>query len=247
MEERLDGPLYATFPRRVRALVLDGFVLMAALLVVVFLAAAVQFAQRGRVALFIGLITLVFLYEPVAVSVRGRTVGQWLCNLRVVAPTPSQRLPFWKAFLRWLLKGLTGFASFATMGATQRNQALHDLPFGTTVQIANREKACDGEFVLERPIIDGELPSPWRRVLIIGGYWLLLFLLSSVVTAAVASPACIDTGTCEAAERHVLQVLNAAWLAGCIAAGIFGWQGRLWGARRRPIGAPPTVGPSAAA
>src|SRR3954470_21217623 len=93
MAETPAGPLYATFARRVRALVLDGLVLLGALLLVVCLAAAVQFGQTARVALFIGLVLTVVLYEAVAVSVWGCTIGQRLSNLRVVAPTPNGRLP----------------------------------------------------------------------------------------------------------------------------------------------------------
>jgi uncharacterized RDD family membrane protein YckC/predicted secreted protein len=235
MDQRPLGPLYATFPRRVRAMVLDSVVLVAALVIVVFLAATVHFGQSGRLALFAGLITVAILYEPIAVSFWGRTIGQRLCNLRVVAPTPNERLPFWKAFLRWLLKALTGLASFATMGATQRNQALHDLPFKTTVQIADPAKAGDRDFILERTmVIPGELPPRWRRALIIGGYWLLLFVLLSLGTISVASQSCIDGGRCEGAERRALQVIDTAWLAACIATALFGWQGRLLGARRRP-------------
>lgn len=243
------GPLYATFSRRVRAMVLDSFVLVAALAVVVFLVATVQFGQSVRLTLFVALVAAAILYEPVAVSYWGRTIGQRLCNLRVVAPTPSERLPLWKAFLRWLLKGLTGLASFATMGATQRNQALHDLPFKTTVQVADPAKARAQDFILERTmVIPGELPPRWRRALAIGGYWLLLFLLLSLATISVASQSCIDNGPCDRAERHVLEVIYTAWLAACIATALFGWQGRLLGARRRSVPSElPPSGPGAAA
>jgi uncharacterized RDD family membrane protein YckC len=249
MNETPLGPLYATFPRRVRAVVLDSFVLLAALVFVVFLAATVQFGQSARLSLFVGLIAAVILYEPVAVSYWGRTIGQRLCNLRVVAPTPSERLPFWKAFLRWLLKGLTGLASFATMGATPRNQALHDLPFKTTVQIADRAKARVQDFILERTMgIPGELPPRWRRALIIGGYWLFLFLLLSLASTGVALQSCIEGGHCERTERHLLEVISTAWLAACIATALFGWQGKLLGARRLPVPPGPLPsGPGAAA
>jgi hypothetical protein len=249
MDEISSGPLYATFARRVRALVLDSLVLLAALLFVVYLTAAVQFGQTVRVALFACLVLGVLLYEAVGVSVWGCTIGQWLSNLRVVAPTPKGRLPLWKAFLRWLLKGLTGLASFATMGATQRNQALHDLPFRTTVEIADRSRALDHHFIQERPALaPAEVPSRIRRALVITGYLGLLVFVVVVVTIAVASPECIDTGSCARGERQLLQLVNTGWLAASIAAVIFGWQGRLPGARRRfRLSVPPPPSPGAAA
>lgn len=124
MKDVTQTPMYATFARRFRALVLDGVVLTVLLLLIVYLASMVHFGRPLRVTLFAGLIGLAIMYEPALVALRGSTVGQQLTNLHVVAPTASGRLPLWKAFLRWLLKAITGLASFATMGATRRNQAL---------------------------------------------------------------------------------------------------------------------------
>ena len=236
-----DAPLlYATFALRVRALVLDSLILFAVLLAAVAVAANVHLGQSGRLTLFGGLVALVILYEPLLIASRGRTVGHWLCNLRVVAPTADGRLPLWKAFLRWFLKGLTGLASFATMGATPRNQALHDLAFGTTVQVADPARAKPQHFILERPAVPaGTLPSGARRILVILGYLIVLLVLSSFGELLAASPACLNANRCEPRERLFAQVVNVAWLAASIAVCTFGWQGRLPGARRRPEGALP--------
>ena len=237
-----DAPLYATFALRVRALVLDGLILFGVLLATVAVAANVRMGESGRLTLFGGLIVLVIIYEPLLIASRGRTVGHWLCNLRVVAPTADGRLPLWKAFLRWFLKGLTGLASFATMGATPRNQALHDLAFGTTVQVADPTRAKPHDFILERPAVPaGTLPSGARRILVILGYLIVLLVLVSFGDLLAASPACLNANQCEPRERIFAQMVNAAWLAASIAACIFGWQGRLPGARRRPVGASPAA------
>jgi len=249
MADIADAPLYATFALRVRALVLDSLVLSALLLVVVTLAATVHLGQTARLSLFAGVIALVVLYEPLLVSAQGRTVGQWLCNLRVVAPTANGRLPFWKAFVRWLLKGLTGLASFATMGATERHQALHDLPFAATVQVADPTKAKPHHFIHQRSAaVAAGLPSPWRRLLVIAGYLFLFLVLLSLGALMAASPACLQANRCEPGERLLVQGMNTAWLAASIAACIFGWQGRLPGARRSPRPAPAlSDGPDGAA
>jgi uncharacterized RDD family membrane protein YckC len=234
MAEVTGGPLYATFPRRVRALVLDGVVLLGLLLAVIFLGAAVHFGQTGRMALFATLIGLAIFYEPMLVSFQGRTIGQRLCNLHVVAPTANGRLPLWKAFLRWLLKALTGLASFATMGATRRNQALHDLPFGTTVQIAEPGKARANDFIHERELVTvGTLPSRWRRAAVILAYLVLLFLVLIFALPLVATPECLDARWCGSGERLLVQGAATAWLAASVAVCIFGWQGRMPGARRQ--------------
>lgn len=233
MGDDLAKPLYGTFARRIRALVLDSLVLGAAMLLIVFLASMVEFGQPARIALFCGLIGLLILYEPVLVAFRGYTIGQQLTNLRVVAPTPSGRLPLWKAFLRWLLKAVTGLASFATMGATRRNQALHDLPFGTTVQITNPLLAREWDFVGERPDVSaGRLPSRVRRIVVIAGYLLLFAFLLLPLMSLAASSDCLERRVCTLGEETWTTIVATAWIAASIAVCIFGWKANLFGARR---------------
>jgi uncharacterized RDD family membrane protein YckC len=236
MRDEVSEPLYGTFARRIRALVLDGIVLTIALLLVVLLASTMELGRTARLALFWGLIGLAIMYEPALVAFRGYTVGQQLSNLRVVAPTPSGRLPLWKAFLRWLLKAVTGLGSFATMGATRRNQALHDLPFGTTVQIANPSLAKERDFITERrEVTAGRLPSRTRRVVVIAGYLILFAFLVGPIMSLGASSDCVDLSRCAPGERLWTDIVATAWMAASIAVGIFGWKARLFGARRRAV------------
>jgi uncharacterized RDD family membrane protein YckC len=225
--------LYATFPRRVRALVFDAATVVGVLLLIVVVAANASPGQSTRIGLFAAMVVLFVFYEPVLVAARGQTVGHWLCNIRVVAPTPSGRLPFWQAFLRCGMKGATGLASFATMGATQRNQALHDLAFGTTVQIADPTKAGAYDFIHERAAIPpGAMPSRIRRTAVVAGYLVLLILLLTVVAPMAASPECWDHNQCRGAEGLLSRIVATGWFAAVIGACVFGWQGRLPGARR---------------
>ena len=66
------------------------------------------------------------------------------------------------------------------------------------------------------------------------GYLIVLLVLVSFGQLLAVSPACINANQCGPRERILAQVVNTAWLAASIAACIFGWQGRLPGARRRP-------------
>jgi len=233
MDSATQAPLYATFARRVRAMVLDWVVLSVVFLLVVYLAGVVHFSQALRLTLFATVIGVVLLYEPLLVAARGSTVGQRFCNLRVVAPTATGRLPFWKAFLRWLLKAVTGLASFATMGATRRNQALHDLPFGTTVQMADPAAAGTRDYILERPeSVRGPLPSRWRRVVVIAAYVVLLVPVVGPVMSLGASAHCMDTNVCGQGEKLWVEVVATGWVATLVAVCIFGWKGRLPGAQR---------------
>jgi hypothetical protein len=244
-------PRYATFARRVRALVLDALVLSVAFVVVAFLAGSFHLPEAARLGLFTAVILTVVLYEAVTVSVWGRTIGHRLANLRVVAPTATGRLPLWMAFLRWLLKVVTGLASFATMGATRRNQALHDLPFRTTVEIADPARAKEHEYVLERPAPDvRRLPSPGRRLAVMLAYLVLLMVVSWALMSAAVSGACLQGNACSREDARLLQLFDTVWLAASISAAAFGWRGRLPGARGvapSAIEAPAANGPAAPA
>jgi uncharacterized RDD family membrane protein YckC len=234
MAEEVSAPLYATFPRRVRALVLDGVIVGLVLIALIVIAGSLGLSQTIRVGLFAALVAAVILYEPILVAFNGRTWGHALCNLRVVAATRTGRLPLWKAFLRWLLKAVTGFASFATMGATRRNQALHDLAFGTTVQIADVTRVGEYDFIRERPAEPAMArPGRIRRLLVIGLYLILLFVGLCVAEAMFIPLGCLERGQCETGERLLYQIIATAWLAASIAVSVFGWQGKLFGARGR--------------
>jgi hypothetical protein len=117
------------------------------------------------------------------------------------------------------------------MGATRRNQALHDLPFGTTVQIANSSLAKERDFITERPeVTAGRLPSRTRRVVVIAGYLILFAFLVGPIMSLGASSDCVDFNRCAPGERLWTDIVATAWVAASIAVGIFGWKARLFGA-----------------
>ena len=80
-------PLYATFPRRLLALVVDGLVSLSVLAVAVLLGANLPLGPKARAALLIACVLFPLLYEPC--SSRGRsTVATPVFNLKVVPRTP---------------------------------------------------------------------------------------------------------------------------------------------------------------
>ena len=228
-------PLFATFPRRLLALTVDGLVWLAVIALAAVLGTNLPLGPRTRAALWIGCLLFALLYEPILVAWTGRTLGHRALNLRVVAETPTGRLSYGKAQLRWLMKVFTGVAAFITMPATRRSQALHDLPFGTTVQIHDRARATPAQYVEERPApAGGPLPSPLRRALVSVGYAVFFFVLLIVATALTSSAECLD-GRCTKGEELVSAVLSTTWFAGTILVAVLAWQGRMWGCRRGPV------------
>jgi hypothetical protein len=70
---------------------------------------------------------------------------------------------------------------------------------------------------------------------VISGYLVILALLLGVGGLAVVSDTCLETNHCQPGERFISQILFTGWLAASIAVCIFGWQGRLSGARRKSL------------
>jgi uncharacterized RDD family membrane protein YckC len=145
--------LFATFPRRLKALSVDGVV---GLLFAVLIFALVPMADSlpaVRAVMIVACFVVLVLYEPVMVSRYGGTVGHYLLNLRVVDGATGGNMRFGPALGRLVIKGLWGFLSFFTMPFTQRHRALHDMLTDSTVQIRHPAKASPHHYVLERPMV----------------------------------------------------------------------------------------------
>ncbi|MBI1226983.1 MAG: hypothetical protein GC192_17260 [Bacteroidetes bacterium] len=81
----------------------------------------------------------IFLYEPIAMAF-GRTLGQHIVGLQVtrkaevLANTTQYRpIPLVASLVRYLLKGLLGWASLLTIHSDKYGQAIHDKLTGSVV------------------------------------------------------------------------------------------------------------------
>jgi len=179
-----------------------------------------------------GMLASWLLYEPVLVWVRGGTFGHSAMNLRVVPDEYDGNLSFPRALARSFLKSGFGWVSFVFMALTRRHQTLHDLATRSTVQIRDLAKAERHAYALERrePVgaIDVSVP---RRVAVIAGYCALSYAAMVGGSYFMTSEACAFYGQCGAGEMIGTTLLSWAWIAASCAFLIFGWQGRLFGAR----------------
>ena len=202
----------------------------------VLLAATVGNDNFSR-ALGILVIVALVLYEPILVSRIGGTLGHSFSNLRVVDEGTGGNIGFLRACARFAIKGVLGLYSFAILAATPRNQAVHDLLTGSTVQIRDPAKALPGQYILERsePAATG-MPPPLRRLAVICCYLLTamvyLLITRGIIAAGVISDGCIDRNVCSANDRILSLNLGLTLLAVSAACIALGWRGRLIGARR---------------
>jgi uncharacterized RDD family membrane protein YckC len=232
-------PLYGTIPRRLNGLVLDSLVLLAIVGAFMTLGAAFDWSPNARKVLFAAMIITPILYEPILVSRYGATLGHRWQNLRVVADRggfPS----FPRALLRWLAKLPLGAFALFSIPATQRHQAVHDLVARTTVQIHDPSRAPSHTYAAARPAVGGVLPSRGRRVLVVAGYEVVLFLAVSAASYLGSTDACLVDNDCTARENVWNTALGVVWLSLAVLLAAFGMTGRLWGARRQPADASPS-------
>jgi uncharacterized RDD family membrane protein YckC len=229
-------PRYARFSRRFRAMLFDWIITLIVIYGALLLAASVADDNFSR-ALGILVIVALVLYEPILVSRIGGTLGHYFNNLRVVDEGHGGNISFLKACARVVIKGLLGLYSFVILAATSRNQAVHDLLTGSTVQIRDPAKALPGQYIIERSELAAtDMPSPRRRLAVISGYLLLtaivyLLITRGIIAAGVISDGCIDRNVCSASERILNLNLGLTLLAASATCIALGWRGRLIGAR----------------
>jgi uncharacterized RDD family membrane protein YckC len=233
IDDEATGLRYATFTSRFRAVVTDTALLVAGMVVVLIGGALADGVPgSGRVAWLL-IFGLTFLYEPLLVWHRGATVGHARNHLCVVADRTGRRPGFGRAFARYIVKLVLGVPSFVTMALTRKHQAVHDVLTGTTVQLAATAAAEEQEFHFER-VEDSTvvLPSKLRRTTIMVVYLLSLFILYSVVLAAIDPEGCGRNQSCVGLQRTVVEGAALGWLSISIAAVVASWKGLLPGARR---------------
>ena len=232
----MPAPRYARFSRRLRAMLFDWIIALIVIYGAVLLATSVGSDNFSR-ALGVLVIVALLLYEPILVSRIGGTLGHYFNNLRVVDKDDGGNISFPKACARAVIKGVLGLYSFVILAVTSRNQAVHDLLTGSTVQIRDPAKALSSQYMIERTELAAtDMPSPRRRLAVICGYLLLtaivyLLITRGIIAAGLITDGCIDRNVCSASDRILSLNLGLALLAAGAACITLGWRGRLIGAR----------------
>ena len=148
ISDSTSAPLYARFSRRLKGLFVDWVLALIVIYCGLSLSIATGNDDFSRIIGFL-IVAALLLYEPMMVSQTGGTIT----NLRVVDEMTHGNISFLKAAVRSLIKGLLGWFSFLTMLVGRRNQAIHDLLTGSTVQIRDPAKASPGQYISGRNIL----------------------------------------------------------------------------------------------
>jgi uncharacterized RDD family membrane protein YckC len=231
------APLYARFSRRLRGIVIDWIIAMAAIFGAVFLAISVGSDNFSRALGFL-VIAALLLYEPVLVSLTGGTLGHYFTNLRVIDDRSRGNVSFLKACARIVIKGLLGWYSFVILAATRRNQAIHDLLTRSTVQIRDPAKARPGQYITERTELAASGMLSLIRRTVVTGVFLLLMVFAFIIavnlitSAGMLSHGCLDSNYCSGGETITLLAAGITLLVTTAVIIALGWRGGLLGARK---------------
>ncbi|MEQ8908988.1 MAG: RDD family protein [Vicingaceae bacterium] len=124
--------LYAGISLRVKAAMLDGFILILSMMGVSFLFA--EFESVPDQTRMIAFVLLFVFYDPLFTSFSGGTIGHKMMGLRVQQKEkPLKNINFLKAIIRFFLKAILGWISLLTVDSKKENQALHDMAVGSVV------------------------------------------------------------------------------------------------------------------
>ena len=83
-------------------------------------------------------ISTYFLLEPILTS-KATTLGQAMFGIRVIDENTLTRLPFYRAFIRFVIKLFGGTISLAVVPLSKKRKAIHDMVVGSVVVFANQE------------------------------------------------------------------------------------------------------------
>lgn len=76
---------------------------------------------------------LIFLYEPIMVSLFGASIGHRMCKLKVCSDRTSKNLSLIKSIVRFLIKFMLGWVSLITISNNKQKKAMHDLVVNSVV------------------------------------------------------------------------------------------------------------------
>jgi uncharacterized RDD family membrane protein YckC len=231
--------IYATLPRRVKASIIDGFVLMGLFILFPLAIGTMTGSESGMNA--IAMFAPPLLLEPFLISYLGYTLGQYILGIQVIRLDTCGKCPLVASFARYYTKILLGSFSLVYMLFSRKHQAIHDHVAKTIVVLSpkkigqNPEFAKYGETEQDFKIdITYAYPSILRRF----GIFCLWIVVASIAfgvliegTALLLLPGyTLDT---EKMPKQVEVAANLLYSIMFLSLAIFASKGYLPGAKRR--------------
>jgi uncharacterized RDD family membrane protein YckC len=229
----LNAVAYPRLIKRVRAVLIDSVLVPVAAFGMLILGDTLGVSHPfGKVML---ILVPILILEPGLVAFTGGTVGHHLLRIRVTRTDSTRNINIFAATVRFVVKLLLGWLSFIFVLTTAKHQAVHDL-IARSVVVHKDATGLPAYDVLAERTVDSAnyvYPSAWRRVVIIIAYALLGTVFLSVATALVSSTDCMESHKCTTLDKLFEMVLSVLWIVGIGWITVRGWNGMLYGCRRR--------------
>lgn len=140
---------------RIKAILIDGFVLIVLILIVGFVFS--QFQSVPDNARIIAFVSIFFLYDPFFTSILGGTIGHHVVGIRVKRELNEEKnilFPF--AIMRFIVKASLGWISLLTVSGSEKRQAIHDVVAGSVVVYERYKDTTDSKAFEDESILDDE-------------------------------------------------------------------------------------------
>lgn len=224
---------YPRLIKRVRAALIDAVLLPVAVIGTLIAGDALGVSHLVGKLLLIAV--PIFVLEPGLVAFTGGTVGHHLLKIRVTRMDGARNIDILAALVRCVVKLLLGWLSFIFVLTTARHQAVHDLVARTMVIHKDTSGLPAFEVLRERTPDDDSYihPSRLRRIAFIAAYAILCTMLVSLATILASTSGCLEADRCTSLDMTIRLVLEMFWLAAIGGITVLGWNGRLYGCKRR--------------
>jgi uncharacterized RDD family membrane protein YckC len=136
--------LYATLPRRIKASIIDGVVLLT--LIIMFPLIVGMLTGRDSWLNTIAMFTPPLLLEPFLITFLGFTLGQYIFGIQVVKLDTGDKCPLVASFVRYFAKTILGSLSIAYILFSKKHQAIHDHLAKTLVVLSRKKIEQNPEF-----------------------------------------------------------------------------------------------------
>ena len=231
--------LYATLPRRIKASIIDGFVLLALIILFPLIIGTLVGKDTGLSA--IAMFTPPLLLEPFLISFLGFTLGQYIFGIQVVRLETGGKCPLISSFARYFTKTILGSLSIAYMLFSKKHQAIHD-HFAKTLVVLSLKKIEQNPEFAQYGEIEQDLendvaftyPSVARRF----GFFCIWVVVMSIVFGILVEGAAIlllsgYTFETEKMPKQIEVASNVLYSIIFIGLAVLASKGYLPGAKRK--------------